>query len=495
MSEYSANRYHLPALDRQGLLLGLGIPQLIAATIGLTITMILLTMTTAGFIPAVAPLVIAASLIKARFGGIPALELIGPVFRGFSHSRNREWQTNTPWTGTTGDPSHPLAGITVTEEQWLGLDDMAVIWDESAKTAAVVLQVPGVDFALRTGNEQESLLNHWGIALSGFAVEGSPVERICVTQTAHRSSLTDHETWLSQQGTGVRNDLRADYNSLVSQASPETTSHTAHITLVVSSFRLRRSKWGADGKTEQERLLDALKRSASQLTAALHAADLTNSHMLSVDQLALVMRQACDPTTAQAVAPRTGGLAERLGMAGRDRMGPQQTYWHPQWWETDLCAHRTYWIRDWPRQPLPAPWLTAMLSQPGTARRFTVIFRPVQPSVSHRRIDRELTRIHGDTDHKIEKGGRVDATTRRHLQAVEEREEELVSGFAEVAYVGLVTVSADSLEGMENATAAFEASALQAGLGLRPLDHQQDVAWAATLPLGLGINVGRTADF
>lgn len=495
MTEHTGTRYHLPALDRQGILLGLGVPQLIVATIGLSVTMFFLTMTNAGFIPAVAPMVIAAGLIKARTGGIPVLELILPVIRGFKHATSKEWDTDTPWTGTEGDTSHPLAGITVTSEQWLGLEDMAVIWDDSAKTAAIVLQVPGVDFALRTGQEQEALLDHWGIALSGFAVEGSPVERICVSQTAHRSSLTDHETWLAQQGNAVRPDLRTDYNALVSHASPETTRHTAHITLVVSSFRLRRSKWGSDGKSEQDRLLDALKRSAAQLTSALHAADLTNSHMLSVSELAHLMREACDPTTAQAVAPRTGGLAERLGMTGQDRMGPTQTYWNPQWWETDLCAHRTYWIQDWPRQPLPAPWLTAMLSQPGTARRFTVIFRPVKPSVSHKRIDRELTRLDGNTAHKLEKGGRVDAGTRRHMQAVTEREEELVSGYAEVAYLGLVTVSADSLEGMEDATSAFEASALQAGLGLRPLDHQQDVAWAAALPLGLGVQVGHTADF
>ena len=132
---------------------------------------------------------------------------------------------------------------------------------------------------------------------------------------------------------------------------------------------------------------------------------------------------------------------------------------------------------------------------PDTARRFTVIFRPVKPSVSHRRIDRELTRIHGDTDAKIDNGGRVSAETRRHLNAVEEREEELVSGFAEVTYLGLVTVSGDSIEALEQAAASVESSALQAGLTLRPLDHQQDTAWAAALPLGLGVDLGRTADF
>ena len=130
-------RYHLPALDREGLLLGLNIPELIAATIGLTITMTLLTMTNAGIIAAAAPLAITALLIKARVGGIPLLELVGPVTTGFKHARNRQWQTPTPWTGTDGDTTHPLAGVTVTEEQWLGLDDMAVIWDASENLSLI----------------------------------------------------------------------------------------------------------------------------------------------------------------------------------------------------------------------------------------------------------------------------------------------------------------------------------------------------------------------
>ena len=492
---HTKSLYHLPALDRQGIIFGLGIPQLIVATIGLTITMFMLTATSTGILLAAIPLVVSIALIKASVGGIPLLELIVPVFRGMSQSRHREWTTAEPWTGTQGNTPKALGGIAVTEEAWAGLQRMAVVWDDTSKTAAMVIHVPGVDFALRTPSEQEALLDGWGVAMSGFAVEGSPVERICVSQTANRSSLSDHETWVQSQGTEVRHELRNDYNALVAEAGPATTTHSTHITIVVSSFRLRRSKWGADGKSEQERLLDALRRSGHQLASALHAADLPNSRPLDNTELATVMRHACDPTTAQAVAPRSGSLSSRLGMTGDDRMGPAQSYWHPQWFETDYCAHRTYWVQQWPRQPLHAGWLTNMLSQPDTARRFTVIIRPVKPSVSHKRIDRELTRIHGDTDARLDNGGRVSAETRRHLAAVEEREEELVSGFAEVTYLGLVTVSADSLEGMEDATGGFEAAALQEGLGLRPLDHQQDIAWAAGLPLGLGIELGRTADF
>ena len=490
-----ATRYHLPALDRQGIIFGLTIPQLIVVSIGFTATMIFLTMTSAGIFIAIAPCLIATAIIKFSIGGIPALELIGPIFSGISKSKKREWTAKTVWNGTEGDTPKALSGVTVTDEHWHGLERMAVVWDETAKSAALVLHVPGVDFALRTPAEQQALLTGWGVALSGFAVEGSPIERICVSQTANRSSLNDHETWVKNQGSGITAELRTDYNNLVAAAGPSTTTHNTHVTVVVSSFRFSRSSWGSDGKSEHERLLDALRRSTHQLLASLGSAELKDTKVLDTTELATVMQHACDPTTAQAVAPRSGSLADRLGATGNDRMGPTQSYYHANWYETDYCGHRTFWIQNWPRHPLHASWLTNMLSQPDTARRFIVIFRPVKPSVSHKRIDRELTRIHGDTEHKIEAGGRISAETRRHLAAVEEREEELVSGFAEVTYLGLVTVSGDSIEALEQATASFESSALQAGLTLRPLDHQQDTAWAAALPLGLGVDLGRTADF
>ena len=171
------------------------------------------------------------------------------------------------WNGTEGDTPKALSGVTVTDEHWHGLERMAVVWDETAKSAALVLHVPGVDFALRTPAEQEALLTGWGVALSGFAVEGSPIERICVSQTANRSSLNDHETWVKNQGSGITAELRTDYNNLVAAAGPSTTTHNTHVTVVVSSFRFSRSSWGSDGKSEHERLLDALRRSCLLYTS------------------------------------------------------------------------------------------------------------------------------------------------------------------------------------------------------------------------------------
>jgi hypothetical protein len=71
---------------------------------------------------------------------------------------------------------------------------------------------------------------------------------------------------------------------------------------------------------------------------------------------------------------------------------------------------------------------------------------------------------------------------------VAEREAELVAGYAEVAYAGLVTVTTGDEAALRAACDECEQVAREHGLELRPLDGRQDVAYAAALPLGLGLS-------
>ena len=74
---------------------------------------------------------------------------------------------------------------------------------------------------------------------------------------------------------------------------------------------------------------------------------------------------------------------------------------------------------------------------------------------------------------------------RRATQSLLDREEELVAGYAEIGYAGLVTVSARTLDELEEDAEIVEQLARESGMELRCLDGRQDTAWAAALPLGL----------
>ena len=91
-----------------------------------------------------------------------------------------------------------------------------------------------------------------------------------------------------------------------------------------------------------------------------------------------------------------------------------------------------------------------------------------------------------DAQQRSEKGFRVGAHHRRAARAVEEREEELVAGYGEYFYAGVVSVSATTLTGLEAATDGITQVAASVGLELRPLHGRHDQAVTVGLPLARG---------
>ncbi len=187
--------------------------------------------------------------------------------------------------------------------------------------------------------------------------------------------------------------------------------------------------------------------------------------------------ESSNGASSDAEPSRTGPLGTKVG-------------WTHVW--MDDSVHRTYWVAEWPRLPVTADWMEPLLAFSGAARRaVTVIYEPVAPSSSRRRIDSESIKLESDAAAKEDKGRRVTAQHRRNQVAVSEREQELVAGFVEFDFTGLVTVSAGTEDDLWEACDHIDQVAREHGLELRPLDGRHDVAWAAALPFGLGI--GRAA--
>ena len=64
------------------------------------------------------------------------------------------------------------------------------------------------------------------------------------------------------------------------------------------------------------------------------------------------------------------------------------------------------------------------------------------------------------------------------------RETEIVAGYAELRFAGVLTVTAFDQQALDDQAADWEQAAAQGGLELRALDGQHDLAFAAGLPLG-----------
>src|SRR5439155_27054758 len=150
----------------------------------------------------------------------------------------------------------------------------------------------------------------------------------------------------------------------------------------------------------------------------------------------------------------------------------------------DNAFHASYWVAEWPRLAVGPAWLEPLLLHPGGPRTLAVVYEPVAPSRSARQVERDATRLASDEEQRARGGFRIGARHRRNREAVAEREAELVAGYAELGFVGLLTVTAPDAESLARSCADWEQAAAAAGIELRRLDGRHDLAFAATLPLG-----------
>ena len=149
-------------------------------------------------------------------------------------------------------------------------------------------------------------------------------------------------------------------------------------------------------------------------------------------------------------------------------------------------VHACLAVVEWPRLEVPASWMEPLLLHAGGVRTISLHLEPVPPSQSQRRVDKDSTRLIVDAEQRSRSGFRVGARHRRAESDVAERESELVSGYCELEFCGLITVTATDLEQLERSCAEWEQVAAHAGLELRRLNGQHDAALACTLPIGLG---------
>jgi hypothetical protein len=481
--------FRFDLLDRTGVFLGFGIAQLgLLGVGGLASTLAV----TAGLpLPlAAAPALLGLALSVGRVGGERLVDWLPVAVRWALGRGRRRWLSPlhllAPDHDADAAPALPpfLAGIELLEApgDWGRLAGAGVVHDTSTGAMSAVVRVRGQHFALAPRDEQVRLLAGWGDVLAGFATERGAVARLSWTDFTTPTGMRDHLTWLAAQPT-TSSEASESYRELLGGTGALTAGHDVLVTATVARERLT----GGHSRTDvQERLLAVLGKAVDTLLRGLRTAELLADGPLTAGELAAVLRGRLDPTHMRKAS--SGSLAERLGLVQSANAGPLAVDVEWSRVRTDGAWHRTYWIAEWPRLTQHPDWMEPILAFSGSgSRALTVLFEPVAPSASRRRVDRDSIKLDTDASSRAERGRRVDAGHRRLQAAVAEREAELVAGYAEVTYAGLVVVTADDEHTLRSACDECEQIAREHGLELRPLDGRQDLAFAAALPLGLGL--------
>jgi hypothetical protein len=481
--------YRLEPLDSSGIFLGLGAVQCVL--LGGGIALAVMSLSAGAPLPvASAPILGAVALSFTRIGGHATWEWL-PLLVGWGWSRlrrGRRWAAPLPlWSTVEGPAPMPpcLGGLDIVGIDWRAGISLGAVRDRHRRTLTAVVPVAGPQFVVEPRGEQERLLAGWGDLLGQYAVERGVVSHLSWSDLAQPSGMGDHIAWLRSDERGAPNEAAtASYRELLEVGTTSAINHEAVVTITVARERLSRHRAGNGGADEQ--LRRALVTSIEALLRGLRSAELAASDPLDPVGLQHLIRSRIDPVGARPrPRPRNGRLVERLAHVRSNTSGPLalETDWRHL--RVDDAFHRTWWVGTWPRLAVPPAWLEPFLSGGGVTRSMTVYFQPVSTHQSRRQIERDLVKLESDAVTKEEKGRRIDARHRRATQALLDREEELVAGYPEMGYAGLVTVSARTLEDLDEHSEVIEQLARENGMDLRVLDARQDLGWAAVLPLGL----------
>ncbi|MCZ7537864.1 MAG: hypothetical protein M5T61_19345 [Acidimicrobiia bacterium] len=360
---------------------------------------------------------------------------------------------------------------------------LGAVRDRHRHTLTAIVPVTGPQFVVEPRAEQERLLGGWGDLLGQYAVERGVVSHLSWSDLARPSGMGDHIAWLGSKERGTPNETAtASYRELLDVGTASAINHEAVVAITVARERLSRHRT-AKGRPD-ELLGRALVTSVEALLRGLRSADLAASDPLDPAGLQRLIRSRIDPVGARP-RPRKGRLVERLALVRSSTAGPLALEVDWRHVRVDGAFHRTWWVGTWPRLAVPPAWLEPFLAGGGVTRSMTVYFQPVSTYQSRRRIERDLVKLESDAVTKEEKGRRIDARHRRATQALLDREEELVAGYPEMGYAGLVTLSARTLDDLDEHSEIIEQLARENGMDLRVLDARQDLGWAAALPLGL----------
>ena len=144
--------------------------------------------------------------------------------------------------------------------------------------------------------------------------------------------------------------------------------------------------------------------------------------------------------------------------------------------------------------PVSPALLPAVIARPEPVNEvavdLTVVLEPVPLARAAADANRQLTSIESDHAQKERHGFRLTARERRRQADVEGRERELAEGHPEFRHVGIVTVTADNIEALDDSAGRVEQASAQSMLDLRPLAARQAEGWVASLPVGRSVRSG-----
>jgi hypothetical protein len=448
--------YNVGHSGSAGVWLGLGMTRIAVLGVGLLAGILTLT---AGLsvVLALIPLLLAASVASLRIAGRPLLDWTVPfgAHHGAAATGTVRWRSSIPTMSANGGAIDAPVRLRLPNEfgrLQLGPcpDDplIGTLLDAPNRSITVVFDVCGTDrFPLLDAAEQDTLIAGWGDALAVLADTDDTLDRLQMIERAYPiDSRLDDPYPGDDQG----------WNREIAALA---TGHDSRLAVQWSFPRLDATAVATIAS--RCHLLSRTLLSARLITRPLSARDLA----------AELLTTLTGPPSAGSSAPSDVGPVSR------------RTDWTQV--AIDDRLHRSFAVTGWPTSAVGAEWLSPLLvsASASATRTVSLHLERVAPAAAARVArTRRAKAILDQTDR-----ARLGMTSSAALQVAEASgiamDAELAAGYRTHRLAGLITLSADSVEGLDEAVRGLRQAAALCRLELRPLHGQHDVALAATAPL------------
>jgi hypothetical protein len=428
--------------------------------------------------------------------------LLGYTVRGVTGKR--KFRSDAPSNGMTlkGESppmrKHPVfAGVSLFAVE-LGGVELGVIVERTAKltgkrqTLTLVLPARAQSAALQDDADRSELADGWAMALAAFARSRCPVTRVSMLyQALPGDPSAAHARLQTRRDPQIPDDDPAVVSlvSLLEQEATVTRDLELYLAVQVDVDRCNRDRRQRSRRRDPLALAcEVLMQEAGGFAEALgrYARVQVGTQPLDYTELVQTIRTLWDPTKrgqfARQRALRTGGQP------------PEHIAWprafDEQWAElrVDGTWHRTFWIEEWPRRPVPLNFLERLLVQTTAAEfTFAVTYAPVDPEAARRETQAAITVDKMAERRRQEKDHVETAEHRKQASSALARDEELAAGHADMRFSGYVTVSARTLEALDDACLEVRNAAGRAHLALEVLYSEQALGRTLTLPLCRGV--------
>ncbi|MFK4088797.1 SCO6880 family protein [Kribbella sp. NPDC020789] len=353
---------------------------------------------------------------------------------------------------------------------------VGVVHDPRRRRLIAVAKLEGPAHLLQNTDEQDRRVTAYGQLIAGLC-HSNRIARAQVLERTLPDPGDELSAWANARKVDPHTPAGATYTDLLRQAAPAAARHETLFSFAISldavGREVRKHGGGIAGATA------VLESEARAFQTSLAAAGVAGC-WLSAKELAMSLRVAFDPAATRTIPSVQGFDAAEAGPLAVDEDWDQL--------RTDSSFHRVYVVTEWPRVRANPSFLSPLLLKPGIRRTFSLVLQPIPMAKALR--DARRHQVERITDRATRSRiGQLETEEDRQLDAdVAQRERDLAAGHGDVRWLGLLVVSGDDEETLDDACMEMEIAATQALLDVRRLVGQQlEGFMAATLPFGTGL--------